>query len=55
MGPPMDESFFKTPAEAMLTLIDYLTKTYGGVVEYLQNIGVPQETIDTIREKLVEE
>jgi protein-tyrosine phosphatase len=54
MGPPMDDNFFKTPAEAMLTLIDYLTKTYGGVVEYLREIGIPQETMDAIREKLVE-
>lgn len=53
-GPKMDEKFFQTPASAMLTLTDYLTKTYGGVVEYLTYIGVPQETMDAIRKKFVE-
>ncbi len=51
----MDQSFFETPPEAMLTLLDYLTKTYGGVVDYLKHIGVPQETMDAIREKFVED
>ena len=54
-GPMMDESFFQTPASAMLTLIDYLTKTYGGVVEYLQVIGVSEEIMEKIREKFTEE
>ncbi len=56
-GPPMpkmDNSFFETPAIAMLTLIDYLNKTYGGVVPYLRHIGIPEETMDTIREKLID-
>ena len=64
MGPPpegekgghkMDEKFFETPASAMLTLIDYLTETYGGVVEYLTHIGISQETMDAIRAKFVED
>lgn len=55
MGPPMDESFFSTPASAMLTLIDYLDEKYGGVVKYLRDVvGVPDETIRAIREKFVE-
>lgn len=53
--PPMDESFFQTPATAMLTLIDELTARYGGVVEYLKTIGVTEETMQAIREKFVEE
>lgn len=52
--PKMDDSFFETPASAMLTLIGYLDKTYGGVVEYLKVIGVSQETMDAIRHKFVE-
>ena len=52
--PPMDESFFQTPASAMMTLIDYLTETYGGVVEYLRKIGVPETVMDAIRKKLLE-
>ncbi len=49
----MDDSFFNTPAEAMLKLIDYLTENYGGVVEYLRLIGVSEETMDAIRGKFV--
>lgn len=52
--PPMDESFFQTPASAMLTLIDYLQETYGGVVEYLRQIGIPEATMECIRNKLTE-
>ena len=52
--PPMDESFFQTPAAAMLTLIDDLTARYGSVVEYLRTIGVTEETMQQIREKFVE-
>lgn len=52
--PQMDSSFFETPASAMLTLIDYLTDTYGGVVEYLSNIGVEASVMEAIRQKFVE-
>lgn len=53
--PPMDESFFQTPAAAMLTLIDNLTARYGSVVDYLRSIGVTEETMQRIREKFVED
>lgn len=52
--PKMDNSFFETPASAMLTLIDYLTERYGGVVEYLREIGVEEAVLETLRNKLVE-
>lgn len=52
--PGMDDSFFKTPAEAMLTLIDYLVEKYGSVVDYLRLIGVSEETMDKIRSKFVD-
>ena len=52
--PKMDGSFFETPASAMLTLIDYLTERYGGVVEYLKTIGVSESIMDTIRKKFTE-
>lgn len=52
--PKFDNAFFETPASAMLNLIDYLRKTYGGVVEYLREIGVQEETMNRIREKFVE-
>lgn len=51
---PMDDSFFKTPPEAMLTLVDYLTEKYGSVVDYLRLIGVSEETMDKIREKFID-
>ena len=50
----MDEGFFSTKAENMLKLIDYLTETYGGVVEYLKSFGVSDELMDRIRAKFVE-
>lgn len=50
----MGDSFFKTPAEAMLTLINYLEEKYGGVVEYLRLIGLPEDTMARIRAKFVE-
>ena len=53
-APKMDDSFFRTPAEAMLTVIDYLTQKYGGVVSYLKEIGVPEEVMEKIKEKFVE-
>ena len=52
--PPMEESFFKTPPEAMLTLIDYLVDKYGSVVDYLRLIGVSEDTMDKIREKFID-
>ena len=53
--PPMGADFFETPAYAMLTLIDYLTEKYGGVVEYLRGIGVPETVMEKIREKFTED
>lgn len=50
----MGDSFFKTPAEAMLTLINYLEEKYGGVVEYLRLIGISEEVMNKIRAKFVE-
>lgn len=53
--PLMDDSFFQTPASAMLRLIDYLTERCGGVVEYLRSIGVEEAVLEALRNKLVEE
>ncbi len=54
--PPMGlpQSFFETPASAMLTLLDHFQKEYGGVVEYLRSIQVPEQVLVTIRSKLVD-
>lgn len=62
LGPPppgqegalkMEPQFFETPPRAMMTLITYLTETYGGVVHYLQKIGVSQDIMDKIRAKFL--
>lgn len=50
----ISDMFFKTPAEAMLELIGYLDETYGGVSEYLRQIGLPETVSDKIRTKLVQ-
>ena len=53
--PKMDNRFFETPPSAILTLTNYLTEKYGGIVEYLRHIGVPESTMDAIRAKFVED
>ena len=53
--PPMGQDFFETNPASMLTLIDYLTEKYGGVVEYLRQIGVPETVMEKIREKFLED
>lgn len=53
--PKMDDSFFQTPASAMLMLLEYLQKTYGGVVEYLKTIGITDELLAALRDKFTEE
>jgi protein-tyrosine phosphatase len=52
--PPMDESFFNTPASAMFTLLDYLDEKYGGVAAYLRLIGVPETVMEAIRDKFLD-
>lgn len=51
--PKMDDGFFRTPPEAMETLMDYLEKNYGGVTEYLRSIGISEALMEKIRRKLV--
>lgn len=53
-APPMDDDFFATRPESMLSLIDYLTEKYGGVVPYLRSIGVGEAVMERIRAKLTE-
>jgi protein-tyrosine phosphatase len=45
---------FDSPAETMLSTLSYLQKEYGGVVGYLQTIGITGEQINHIREMLVD-
>ena len=52
--PPSGEDFFRTPASAMLGLIDYFDAQYGGVTAYLRAAGLSADIIGTIRNKLIE-
>jgi protein-tyrosine phosphatase len=45
---------FDSPEETMLGTFSYLQKEYGGVVSYLQTIGITSEQINHIREMLVD-
>jgi protein-tyrosine phosphatase len=54
-GNDLSAPFFQTPPEAMQALLDYLDKTYGGVVPFLREIGVTEDTMARIRAKFVEE
>jgi protein-tyrosine phosphatase len=50
----LSNPFFQTDPENMETLLDYLKETYGGVVDYIRAIGVSDDVIDTIRERILE-
>ncbi len=47
--------FEKSPAAVMQGLLDYLDQRFGGVMPYLRDVGVTEETIEKIREKFLEE
>ena len=47
--------FETSPASVMQTLLDYLDERYGGVLQYLRDAGVKEETILRIREKFLED
>lgn len=51
----LDPAFFQTPPHAMMTLIGYLTKKYGGVVPYLRSIGISDALMEKIRGKFLED
>ncbi len=51
--PQQGEDFFATPASAMLGLISYMEGKYGGVVGYLRQAGLTEETFSAIRRKFV--
>ena len=50
-----NSEFNSSPATAMLDLLDYFDKKYGGVMGYLREIGVTDDTIARIREKFLED
>lgn len=56
LGPMPDMGDFAgSPASTMLGLLDYFDERYGGVMGYLREIGVMDETIARIREKFLED
>ncbi|MBM3935219.1 MAG: tyrosine-protein phosphatase [SAR202 cluster bacterium] len=42
------------PPEVMLSTLDHIIKTYGGVAEYLLTAGVTEQQLNTLRRALVE-
>lgn len=49
----LNPEFFKTPPEAMETLLRHLDNAYGGVMGYLSKIGVTDRIISDIRAKFI--
>ena len=49
-----EEYVFQTPFTAMAKFYDFLTETFGSVRGYLLDIGVTEETLRKLEEKLVE-
>ena len=47
-----EENFYST-AETMAALLNYINRTYGSVMQYISSIGVSQDTIEKIRQKLL--
>ena len=50
-----EEYVFHTPFEAMTKFYDFLTETYGSVTGYLKDIGVSDDTLQTLRKKFVQQ
>lgn len=48
----MDSPVLRTNAENMKTLLKYMDETHGGIVPYLQSIGIPEDVFRAIRKKL---
>ena len=46
--------FLSTAWENMVTLLEYVYKTYGDMAGYVRDCGITQETVDAIRGKLIE-
>ena len=49
-----EEYVFQTPFTAMTKFYDYFIEEYGSVHNYLLDIGVTEETLEKLREKLVD-
>ena len=52
--PELGSGFFSTMPTFMRRTLDYLNRTYGGMVPYLRACGVSEETMLRIRNKFVE-
>ena len=46
--------FYQTPARAMLDFLAGMERDHGGMVNFLRECGVTEETINGLREKMVE-
>ena len=50
----LDRGFFCTGHQNMRTVLRYLKENYGGALEYIRSVGVSDETIKKVHDKLVE-
>ena len=46
--------FLSTKWENMVMLLEYISRTYGGMAGYVRECGVAQETVDIIRGRFIE-
>ena len=54
--PKLDPNEFdRSPTATMLALLDYFDENYGGVLGFLREVGVTEETFAKIREKFLED
>lgn len=49
-----EEYVFQTPFSAMMKFYDFFTAQYGGVRNYLLQIGVTEQSLERLQNKLVE-
>ncbi len=49
-----EEYVFQTPFTAMLKFYDFFTEEFGGIRNYLLDVGVTEETLHKLEQKLVE-
>jgi protein-tyrosine phosphatase len=50
----MENVFFKTSPDNMYCLIKHMNEKYGGILGYIDNIGVSSKSVEKIRKKFVE-
>ena len=49
-----EEYVFQTPFTAMLKFYDFFTEEFGGIRNYLLDVGVTEQTLRKLEQKLIE-